>query len=181
MFCALFYVVKAAASRRTPKRNLRMTGSWSILLFSRMKTRHHVPIAPGKLGAWVCLAAVMLLWAPLWATAWQSDGMGCCKGGMCLTHGHSKPDAAGPRQAGEEETPMDCQHHGETGMGSCSMTCCTESTHTLTTPAIFVMPEPARIDQPCEATIVAGNSAPTEFFQLFAPPSPPPRTSLFSL
>jgi hypothetical protein len=42
------------------------------------------------------------------------------------------------------------------------------------------MPEPVTIGQPSEATIAAGNFAATEFAQSFAPPSPPPRTSLLS-
>ncbi len=147
----------------------------------KMKTRRHVPIAPGKTGAWVCLVAVMLLWAPLWATAWQSDGMDCCKGGMCMAHGHSKPNAAGSRQTSAEETPMQCGHHGGGSMADCSMTCCHQSSPDLKAPAIFVMPNPARIDQPLEVMSAAGNFAPTEFLQSFEPLSPPPRTPLFSL
>ena len=147
----------------------------------KMKTRRHVPIAPGKTGAWVCLMAVMLLWAPLWAMACQPDGMDCCKGGMCMAHGHSNPNAAGSRQTGTEETPMQCGHHGATGMASCSMGCCNESSQNLTAPAIFVIPEPARIDQPLEVMRAAGNFAPTEFMQSFEPLSPPPRTFLLSL
>ncbi len=140
-----------------------------------------IPIAPGTLGAWVCLVAVALLWTPLWATAWQTDGMDCCKGGMCVAHRHSKPEPARPQQTGAEETPKDCAHHGASGMSNCSMACCQESSHTLAAPAIFVMPEPTTIKQPSEATLAAGNFAATGFAQSFEPLSPPPRTPAFSL
>ncbi|MGA2300028.1 MAG: hypothetical protein ABSG77_04955 [Candidatus Acidiferrum sp.] len=146
-----------------------------------MKTRRHVPIAPGKLGAWVCLLAVILLWTPLWAMAWQADGMDCCKGGMCMAHRHSKPDADRPQQTGAEETPMDCEHHGGSGLSNCSMACCQENSQILATPAIFVMPEPATICLPSKATTAPSNFAATEFVQSFAPPSPPPRMPLLSL
>jgi len=131
---------------------------------------------------WVCLLAVALLWTPLWATAWQTDGTDCCKGGMCMAHRHAKPDAGRSQQAGAGETPMDCGHHGRSGMANCSMACyCQEGIHILATPAIFVMPAPAIIGQPSEAATAASNFAPTEFVQSFPPPSPPPRRPLLSL
>ncbi len=160
---------------------MRIEGSWGILPTPNMKRPRVIPIAPGKLGAWVCLFAVILLWAPLWATAWQTDEMDCCKGGMCVAHRHSKPEPARPQQTGGEETPMGCTGHGASGMSNCPIACCQESSHTLAPAAIFVMPEPVRIGQPSEATLAAGNFAATEFVQSFPPPSPPPRTPAFCL
>jgi len=133
------------------------------------------------MGAWVCLLAVALLWAPMWAAAWQTDVMACCKGGMCMAHGHVKAEAAQPRQSGARETPMSCEHHGGSGMSNCSLTCCQEGSHVLAATAVFVMPEPTSIEQPGEATTVPGSFAATEFVQSFAPLSPPPRTLLLSL
>src|SRR5208337_623054 len=146
-----------------------------------MKRSRAIPIAPGKMGAWVCLLAVALLWVPLWAAAWPTDGMDCCKGGMCLAHRHSKPEPSRPQQAGAEETPMDCEHHGGSGTSDCSRACCHESGHILATPAIFVMPAPATIGQPSEARKAASNLAATESMESFEPLSPPPRTPLFCL
>jgi hypothetical protein len=146
-----------------------------------MKRSRDIPIAPGKMAAWVCLVAVVLLWTPLLATAWQADGMDCCKGGMCMAQRHSKPEPARRQQTGAEETPMDCEHHGGSSMSSCSVACCQESSHALATPAIFVMPEPATICLPSPATTAPSNFAATEFVQSFAPPSPPPRTPLLFL
>src|SRR5271157_2606442 len=164
-----------------PCRILRMAGSWGILPTPNMNRSRVIPIAPGKLGAWVCLVAVVLLWTPMWATAWQTDGMDCWKGGMCMAHRHSKLEPARPQQSGAEETPMDCEHHGASGMSSCPMACCQESSHVLATPAVFVMPEPTTIGQPSEATPAAGNFAATGFARSFEPLSPPPRTALLSL
>ncbi len=146
-----------------------------------MKRLRAIPIAPGKLGAWVCLVAVVLLWAPMWAAAWPTDGMDCCKNGLCMALAHSQSNPARPQQAGAKESPMDCAHHGGSGMANCSMSCCHERSQILAAPAIFVTPEPATIGQPSEATIAAGTFAPKEFVQSFAPPSPPPRTPLVSL
>src|ERR1700739_243126 len=106
-----------------------------------MEALRHFPIAPGrKLGAWVCLLATVMLWAPMWAAAWQANSMACCNGTMCLAHGHSKPDHPSPRRATPSETPMDCEHHSGSGLTSCSMSCCQESTHALTAAMIFVLP-----------------------------------------
>ncbi|HXR33758.1 MAG TPA: hypothetical protein VN830_08625 [Verrucomicrobiae bacterium] len=76
---------------------------------------------------------------------------------------------------------MDCEHHGGSDMSNCSTACCHESSHTLASSAIFVMPGPVTIDQPREAMIEVGSFAPAEFVQSFEPLSPPPRTLLFSL
>ena len=133
------------------------------------------------MGAWVCLVAVALLWTPLWAMAWQTDGMDCCKGGMCMAHRHSKPEPARPQQNGAKETPMSCEHHGASGMSSCPMSCCPEKGHTLAAPAIFVMPEATAICLPSPTTTAPNNFAAHEFAQFFEPLSPPPRMPLFSL
>jgi hypothetical protein len=133
------------------------------------------------MGAWVCLVAVVLLWAPLWAAARPTEGMDCCKGGLCLAHRHSKPEPARPQQAGAEETAMHCEHRGGSGLSDCSMACCQENSHVLAAAAIFVMPEPATIAQPSEARAAASNLATTESMQSSEPLSPPPRTPPCSL
>ena len=133
------------------------------------------------MGAWVCLVAVVLLWTPLWATAWQTGGMDCCKGGMCMAHRHSKPEPARTQQTGAEKTPMDCEHHGTSGMSNCPMACCQQSSHTLATPAIFVMPESVAICLPSLVTTAPSSFAATEFAQSLEPLSPPPRTAFLYL
>jgi len=155
-----------------------------ILLAHRMKRLLHVPVAPGRIfSAWVCLLAVLLLWVPMWAAAWQAGGMACCNGGMCPAHRAAKTNHAGPRQASAPEAPMDCEHHSRSGKGhhgmmSCSMSCCHESSHVLAAAVIFVLPEPAALSLPMETMAAPREFAPTEFVRAFEPPFPPPRTSL---
>jgi hypothetical protein len=153
-----------------------------VFEFYHMATLRYFPIAPGrKLGAWVCLAALLLLWSPAWAAAWHTEEMACCSGGMCLAHQHSKSGPSHQGQSKETETPMNCEHHGTTGLTSCSMSCCQESSTALTAGIIFVLPEPTSLSQPSEATAAPVVLSPVEFLQSLEPLSPPPRISLFSL
>jgi hypothetical protein len=147
-----------------------------------MSRSFHVPIASGRtFGAWVCLVAVVMLWAPLGAAAWQANGMACCEGGMCVAHGHSTTNRPKPQETSPGESPMNCVHHGDRGIVNCSMSCSHDGSSFLTTAVIFVLPGPAAISQP--ALVLA---APTTFVQAafvrsYDPLSPPPRTSHFSL
>jgi hypothetical protein len=61
------------------------------------------------------------------------------------------------------------------------MSCSHESTSSLTTAVIFVLPEPATVSQPNLAMAGPVQFAPMEFAPLFEPPAPPPRASFFSL
>ena len=147
-----------------------------------MKTLRHFPIAPGRiLGAWLCLLAVVLLWSPIYAAAWQAQGMACCSGGLCAAHGHPKQGQSHQHQPRTSETPMDCEHHGDNTLMVCSMSCCHQSSSSLTTAVIFLLPEPAIVSRPAVALASPSNLAPPEFVQSFDPPSPPPRTLISSL
>lgn len=143
-----------------------------------MKKQGHVPIAPGRLlGAWVCLIAAILLWAPMWAVAWQASGMACCNGTMCLAHGHAGTEGAAKAQsATQEHTPRECNHASQTGLLTCQMSCCHEQDRLATGAVIFVLPEPMIISSGIEVTpakIITKALAVTHFFE---PPSPPPRS-----
>jgi hypothetical protein len=155
---------------------------WGSMLFAHMKRLAYVPMAPGRVfGPWVCLVAVVMLWAPMWAVAWQTGGMACCNGNMCASHGHSKPDHPGSPQASPEGFPMNCERHGGSALPDCSMSCSRESSPPLATAVIFVLPGPAVLSQPGEDMVAPPKFVPTEFVPSFEPPSPPPRASLFSL
>src|ERR1700739_4921081 len=109
-----------------------------------MKQRLHVPVAPGRnLGAWVCLLAAMLLWAPAWGAAFQASRMTCCTGTMCLAHRHPETKSAPEAQsAAQERTPMECNHASQTGLVNCQMSCCHDQDRPATGAVIFVLPEP---------------------------------------
>ncbi len=150
------------------------------MLLAEMKPLAYVRIAPGRVfGAWVCLAAVALLWAPVWAAAWQADGMACCYGNLCATHRHSKPNQGASQQAGSQQTPMNCEHGN--GLADCAMSCPHETSAPLAAAVIFVVPEPAVLSQPGRNVAAPAEFVATEFVPSFEPPSPPPRASLFSL
>ena len=152
-----------------------------------MKGAVHVPIAPGrKMGAWVCLLAAFLLWAPIWAMAFQASGMGCCTGSLCPAHGHPKADQATNQQSGPAENPMECEQHGGRGQShhgamKCSMSCCHESSEAPMAAAIFLLPETTTISLPAGSTAAPIEITATEFIQSIRPPSPPPRFSISPL
>lgn len=147
-----------------------------------MRHSHHSRIAPGKtLGAWVCLVAVVLLWAPMEAAAWHASGMACCEGAMCVAHRHSKANQPMQREATPRESPMNCEHHGDSGIVTCSMTCGHESSPTVTAGVIFVLPDSAAICEPARGLAAPTSFAPTASVPSYDPLSPPPRTSDFSL
>jgi hypothetical protein len=147
-----------------------------------MKELAYVPIATGrKFRVWVCLLAVVMLWAPMEAAAWHANGMACCEGGMCMAHGHSKTNQPMPRGATSGESPVNCEHHGNSGIVDCSMTCGHESSSSVTPGVIFVLPRFAAICEPARTLGAPTSFAPTEFVPSYDPLSPPPRMSHFSL
>lgn len=158
------------------------------MLFAHPMNRSlHVPIAPGrKLGAYVCLLTVMLLWPPLWAAVLQADGMGCCTGGFCPAHGHQKIAQAVAEHSAPTEKPMECEHDGgasqsHRGAMKCSISCCHESSNSLTAAVIYILPLPVAITLPSDTTSAPAELRATEFVQSIEPLSPPPRTLLLSV
>lgn len=147
-----------------------------------MRRSLHVPIAPRRtFGAWVCLVAVVMLWAPMGAATWQANGMACCAGGMCVAHGHSRTNQPKPQETPPRESLTNCAHHGDNEMVNCSMSCGHDSGSSLTTAVIFVLPTPAAISEPTQASAALTNFAPMAFVPSYDPLSPPPRKSHFSL
>jgi hypothetical protein len=76
---------------------------------------------------------------------------------------------------------MNCEHHGNSGIIDCSMTCAHESSPSVTTAVIFALPDSAAIREPALAAAAPTSFAPTAFVPSYDPLSPPPRTSHFSL
>jgi hypothetical protein len=150
----------------------------------RMRNDSNASNASGRrLGACVCLVALMLLWAPAWASALQAAGMGCCDGAMCPLHGHGHvPKKSSGDSNTAKNAPMSgCEHHGRKAAMDCSMACCHPKDPVVTGAIIFVLPSPVEISAP----LVIGPPTPTLFFSassfVFDPASPPPRTFLLNL
>jgi hypothetical protein len=128
------------------------------------------------MGAWVCLLAVVLLWTPLWATAWQDEGMACCDGKMCAAHGHAMAqNSSGNVDETQESAPMDCGHEKHAGLMGCGMKCCHDQGSSIVAAVIFVLPEPVEISAPAETSRAREQAQDVITPLLFEPPSPPPR------
>lgn len=76
---------------------------------------------------------------------------------------------------------MNCAQHGDSGMVNCFMSCGDDSGSSVTTGVIFVLPVPAAISEPTQASAAPTFFAPTAFVPSYDPLSPPPRTSHFSV
>jgi hypothetical protein len=134
-----------------------------------------------KLGACVCLVALMLLWAPAWASALQAAGMGCCDGAMCPLHGHAPKKSSGDTNSAKDAPMTDCEHHGRKAAMDCTMACCHPADPVVTGAIVFVLPGVAEISAP----LFIGPPMPTLSFLagsfVFDPASPPPRILLLCL
>jgi hypothetical protein len=147
-----------------------------------MKQMLRARVAPGRtFGAWVCLLAVMTLWAPMGAVALQANGMACCDGNMCMAHSHPKPKSSQKEQPKSSESPMNCENHGGRGILQCSMACDRETSPPVTTAMIFLLPNPSAICEPALTLAEPDSSVPRAFVPSYDPLSPPPRMSDVSL
>jgi len=134
------------------------------------------PIAPVRTaGACVCLIAVLLLWTPMWASAWMARGTACCAGNICAVHGHGKTNS--PRKSEATKNEMECEHPRGAGV-ACSMSCCHKEGASLVSSSVYVLPEPVEISAPPETVNSTVALKHEEVLQVFAPPSPPPKSSL---
>ena len=147
-----------------------------------MKRMRRDSNAPGrKLVACVCLVAVILLWAPAWASALQAAGMACCDGAICPLHGHASKKSSGGESAAKDAPMAGCEHHGRKAAMDCSMACCHPADPVVTGAVAFVLPGVVGISAP---RLVSPPSHATDFSAssfVFDPASPPPRTLLLSL
>src|SRR5215472_6655948 len=122
--------------------------------------------------AWFCLAAVVLLYAPLGGAAWALYSAACCKSGsQCPIHGHHHAQTP----VNSEHT-MDCSHDMEAA-ARCSMSCCPNPDRPTIAPAIFVLPAPATLAAAANfEPLFALSGAPSSINSFEALP-PPPRSA----
>lgn len=150
--------------------------------FETMRRLRHFSKAPGnKVGACVCLVAVILLWAPLWASAFQASNMDCCNGAMCPLHGHAPKKSSNDANAGKEAPLAACGHHSRNSAMDCKMACCHPTDPAVTGAIVFVLPTPSGISAPALVGQPRANLAVTMSSAIFDPASPPPRTLLLNL
>jgi hypothetical protein len=170
----------ALSARRVSREDMERDRPIGYPRSSQMNRSLHTPIAPRKvIGAWVCLITVLLLWAPMWGSAWQAREMACCTGNICAVHGHAKTQ---PSRTGgatrHEAAATECEHTKGAGMAACTMSCCHEQSSSVVSSAVYVLPEPAVLALPAKTLNPTDVMSYEEVLQSFAPPSPPPKTSL---
>lgn len=147
-----------------------------------MKRTRHDSSAPGRrLRACVCLAAILLLWAPAWASVLHAAGMACCDGAMCPLHGHAPKKTSSDANSAKEMPMAGCDHHAQKTAMDCSMACCHPKDPVVTGAVVFVLPNPTTVT----VQLLIGTPAPTLSSSassfMFDPASPPPRTLFLSL
>jgi len=141
----------------------------------------HDSNAPGRrLGACVCLVAVMLLWAPAWGAVLQAAGVGCCDGAMCPLHGHGPKKSSNDTNTAKDAPMAGCEHHGKAAM-DCTMACCHPSDPAVTGAIVFVLPNPPAVTVPLLIGPPAHILSSSASSFVFDPASPPPRTLHLSL
>ena len=159
--------------------NLRTDARGVFWRLSNMRQAPHLCDAPGnKVPACVCLVAVLLLWAPLWAAAYQAAGMACCNGAMCPLHGRM-PKKNSHEGGPAKESPATCDHRAANAAMDCTIACCHPADQSVTPAILFVLPTPPVISDPLltgDSTLVLSSSRTSPVLD---PASPPPRTLPF--
>src|ERR1700756_4834244 len=120
--------------------------------------------------ATLCLAAVVLLYAPYGAAAWAVYAKTCCTSRtQCPIHGHHQTQTpAGPGHT------MNCGHE-KAELAQCSMSCCHNPDQPAVAPAIFVLPAPVSVSAIATFESLTALSGPQSSVNSFEPLSPPPR------
>jgi len=127
------------------------------------------------------LVAVMLLWAPVWASALQAAGMACCDGAMCPVHGHAARKNPSDAAAAKSAPMAGCERHGRKAAMDCTMACCHPAEASVSVAAIFVLPGATGISAPLFTRPSVGRVLYCFDSPVFDPVSPPPRTLPLSL
>ena len=129
-----------------------------------------------KVAGSVCLVAALLLWGPLWATAWEADGKTCCAGAMCPAHQHSKHSQDYPKPADPSDSSMLCEHHGNASIAPCSMSCCRTDARYFVASIVFLLPQTVALwgSSPSAAQLNFGPEH--ALLSSIAPPDQPPRS-----
>jgi len=139
------------------------------------------------IGAYACLLATMLIYAPQGMIAWWAGTGRCCESGYCPILGHHRAKESQAGAAGEQRTEhsahhqgMDCEHEagsGSTaGMAACTMSCCHNTERATMAPVVF-LPDSAT-ETVCLASVARIAEPPViqDISQSSKPPSPPPRS-----
>ena len=152
------------------------TSIWSIIdnlrSFVSARKQERVRVA----AAWLCLLAVVLLYAPMAGAAWSTRGtMNCCAGGLCPMAAHHHHRQRGT--SAKDPTPMNCGHEmgGPSSAISSCMCSCKIPARTALLPGAFLLPpaNDALVSDELSQPARMANSL--EISRFVQPLSPPPR------
>ena len=127
-----------------------------------------------SLGAYACLVAVLLIYAPQGMIAWWAGTGACCKSDYCPIPEHHRTKPTSPA----EHAGMECEHGAsaaKAGMAACGMSCCHDSERALMAPVVFVLAPATQPQGLASVARVAESPAAKDFAQSSKPLSPPPR------
>ena len=128
--------------------------------------------AQQRLGAYLCLLAVALLYAPLTALAWNASPMSCCGGDRCPLHQHHHQST--------QKHQTDCVHDSDE-MTACSVDCCHTSEKATLSALTFVLPGLGTAGDGVVITRALEILPSSEIRSFPEPLSPPPRLSCVAL
>ncbi len=130
-----------------------------------------------RVSAWISLAAILLIYAPIASATLMAVTGACCTGDQCPIHGNHHPSKETPAQR-IDDSPMACDHHGHgaSKMQDCSMSCC----HTVEQPAVHAHVYVLTPISLAAALIPISSAAPVVsafvFFTSLSPLAPPPKS-----
>ncbi|MDP9146880.1 MAG: hypothetical protein M3N22_04430 [Acidobacteriota bacterium] len=124
------------------------------------------------LGAWFCLFAAILLFAPLAEAAWTARAAACCTKDHCNIpqHHHSQ----------QPEVAAECDHH-DTGLMPCAMNCCQETERALNIAIAFVLPSVTTLTAPAVTGAAVQDLQTVNYARTLDVLSPPPRSAITTL
>jgi hypothetical protein len=120
--------------------------------------------------AWLCLAATLLLYAPLAGAADRGQRMECCKNGQCSIPQHHHKNPA------KQVSHDDCDH-GSGGIKDCLMSCCQDSDHSVVVAIAFVVSPFVDASVSVIASGIPAIGQEEELPRSIEPASPPPRAT----
>jgi hypothetical protein len=128
------------------------------------------------LAGWVCLLAIVFMYAPLAGALVLAQAADCCVDGYCKVpaHHHRKITQRTEQAAQKTASESTCEHQ-HSGMTQCTMSCCPDATRPAVTPVAFVLPTVNVAPEPGETLHGLPVIAAAEILRLEPPLFPPPR------
>jgi hypothetical protein len=123
-----------------------------------------------SLRGYVCLLAVLAIYAPQSMLAWWTGTGACCTRDYCPIHAHHQQS----NTAKQEQDGMHCEH-GAPGMAACTMSCCHDTQQAPMSPVAFVLERSVQLEGLSNVAQISDPGTVQSILQSSKPVSPPPR------